>query len=245
MAFNTKDIRTESSGKVNKTIRPGNVHAKILRLSLQPQKSNPANEYLLMHIESEPIGGDFEGFWYDTQDQSKGRAKGQVGRVRVSQYAYTDGVTKTGRKKNKIFDMVSDIARLADALGVRAELNAIDGDENNFQKFIDDASKVLNNGKYLYLCLGGGAYINKDGIKDYVLSLPRYSRDYVGFEPMGTNPSRVAVFDYATFVEDNTGSDERNTSAETVVSWGSAPSVVAETAVPQNTGGWSPTEFEL
>lgn len=245
MAFNTRDIKTENSGKISKTLRPGNVSARILKLSLQPQKSNPANEYLVMHLESEPIGGDFEGFWYDPADQSKGRAKGQVGRARVSQYPYTDGVTKTGRKKNKIFDMVSDIARLADALGVRAELNAIDGDEKNFQKFIDDASKVLNNGKFLYMCLGGSAYINKDGMKDFVLHLPKYSRDYVGFEPIGTTPSRVAVFDYATFVEDTTGTQESSAPVESVVSWGAAPAATAETAVPQSTGGWAPTEFEL
>lgn len=243
MAFNTRDIRTEGSGKMSKTIRPGNVTAKILKLSLQPQKSNPDNEYLVLHVETEPIGGDFEGFWYDPNNQALGRAKGQVGRVRFSQYAYTDGVTKTGRKKNKIFDMVADIARLADALGVRAELNAIEGDEKNFAKFIDDASKVLNNGKYLYMCVGGSAYMNREGMKDYVLNLPKYSREYVGFEPAGTTPSKVAVFDYNTFVEDSTGAEDRSAPAESVVSWGSAPA--ADPAPAPATSGWAPTEFEL
>jgi hypothetical protein len=162
---------------------------------------------------------------------------------RFSQYAYTDGVTKTGRKKNKIFDMVADIARLADALGVRAELNAIEGDEKNFAKFIEDASKVLNNGKYLYMCVGGSAYINKEGMKDYVLNLPKYSRDYSGFEPVGTTPSRVAVFDYNNFVDDTTGTSDGGAVAESVESWGSAP---AESATPAPaTASWAPTEFEL
>lgn len=243
MAFSTKDIQTGGSGKIAKTLRPGNVTAKILKLSLVPQKSNPENDFLVLHLEGEPQGGDFEGFWYDPNNQALGRAKGQVGRVKFSQYAYKNGVTSTGRKKNKIFDMVADIARLADALGVRAELNAIDGDENNFAKFIEDASKVLNNGKYLYWCIGGSAYLKDDGNKDFTLNLPKWSRDYVAFEPVGTNPSRVAVFDYATFVEDKT-EQESPVRAESVVSWGSAEPAAAETA-PSPTSGWAPTEFEI
>jgi hypothetical protein len=93
------------------------------------------------------------------------------------------------------------------------------------------------------MCVGGSAYINKEGMKDYVLNLPKYSRDYSGFEPVGTIPSRVAVFDYNTFVDDTTGTSDGGAVAESVVSWGSAP---AESATPAPaTAGWAPTEFEL
>ena len=38
----------------------------------------------MLHVETKPVGGDFEGFYKDMADQSKGRYEGQVGRVRMT-----------------------------------------------------------------------------------------------------------------------------------------------------------------
>lgn len=235
MAFSTKDITASTgSGKISKTMKPGNHTAKILKLSLQRQKSNPENVYLLLHLEGEDQGADFEGFLYDPEKPELGRAKGQVARVKFSQFPYTNGETKNGRKKNVVFDLASDIVRLAEALNVREELDQIEGDEKNLDKYVEDVSKVFNNGKYLYFCIGGSAYIKNDGRKDYSLHLPKYSREYLGFEPVGSTPSRVAKFEFDRFVEDKTGVSETENKEEAVVEW------VAEKSAP-----WTPTEFEL
>jgi len=62
--LSTKDIPV-GGGKLSKTIKPGNILAKILDVSLQPLRSDENAFYLMLHLEGEDQGPDFEGFLYD------------------------------------------------------------------------------------------------------------------------------------------------------------------------------------
>ena len=53
---------------------------------------------ITLHVETEPVKGDFEGFYRDVNDQSKGRYAGQVGRVRYSPYPFKDTTLPSGRE---------------------------------------------------------------------------------------------------------------------------------------------------
>ena len=97
----TKDIQL-STGKTPKTIKPGNIKAKILDITLQPLKSDSEAFYLMLHLEGEDLGPDFEGFLYDKDMPSKGRAKGQVGKVRYSMYPYRMVLLKLVNLKTEI-----------------------------------------------------------------------------------------------------------------------------------------------
>ena len=196
----TKDIPV-SSGKTPKTIKPGNLNAKILEITLQPLKNDPQAFYLMLHLEGEDQGAEFEGFLYDKDNPNKGRAKGQVGKIRYSAYPYRDGVTKTGRTKNRDFDILRSLSEIANIAGKKEELDAIEG--NDIIDFVKKASKLLSSDQFYYWCIGGSAYMKDDGNKDFSLHLPRYDKNFKNFEPVGTEPSKVAKFDYATHVEDN------------------------------------------
>lgn len=199
--LSTKDIPV-SSGKTPKTIKPGNINAKILEISLLPLKSDPNAYYLMLHLEGEDQGPDFEGFMYDKENPNKGRAKGQVGKVRYSAYPYRDGVTKTGRTKNRDFDILRSLVEIATIVGKKEELDNLNAE--NIEDFVKQASKLLSSNNFYFWCIGGSAYVKDDGNKDFTLYLPKYDKNYKNFEPVGTTPSKVAKFDYAVHVEDKT-----------------------------------------
>ena len=232
--LSTKDLKV-ASGKTPKTLRPGNAIAKVLGISLQPQKSNPDAYFLVLNLEGEDQGPEFEGFLYDSDKPELGRAKGQVGRVKFSQYSYKDMTTKSGYVMKRDNQIVRDILSVAIALGVREQLDQIE--EQTIERFVDKASKILNNGKYLYWCIGGSAYMKDNGNKDYTLYLPKYDKNvttanFASVDHKGT----VTPFNSGVHVQDDT-----EQASQAVGSWGTE-----STATPEaKPAGWSPSGFEM
>jgi len=230
--LSTKDIQSTPKSK-SKIIRPGNVVAKINSIFLQPQKSNPDAFFLVINLEGEDMGPEFEGFFYDSNKPELGRAKGQVARVKFSQYSYKDMVSKAGYAISRDRQILRDIASLSDQLGVRKQIDNIEAE--TIEKFVEQASKILNNGVFLHWCIGGSAYLKDDGNKDYTLYLPKYNKDVttVNFATL-ENAQSVTKFNYDVHVQDDTKKDD-----EPVSGWGTeAPK---EEAKPS---GWTPTGFE-
>lgn len=231
--LSTKDITTGGSGKIPKTLKPGNTVAKILDITLQPLKSDPEAYYLMLHLEGEEQGDDFEGFFYDKDNPAKGRAKGQVGKVRYSMYPYRNGVTKAGKPKKRDFELLRSLVEIATIMNKKDQLDMIQTTE--IQDFVKQAAKILCTGEYFNWCLGGAAYVKDDGNKDFTLSLPRYDKNYKPFEPVGTTPSTVAIFNYATHVEDKTEAQAPSTAE----GWG------ASSEASSDAGKWTPTGFDI
>jgi hypothetical protein len=236
--LSTKDIQS-SKGKSSKTLSPGNVVAKITSIVLQEQKSNPDAYFLVMNLEGEDMGPEFEGFMYDNNKPELGRAKGQVGRVKFSQYSYKDMTTKTGYDIPRDRQILRDIATLADNLGVRNDLDDIQA--SDIQGFVRQASRILSNGVFLRWCIAGNAYMKENGMKDYSLHLPKYNKA-ITTPNFGSLESVITTFNPSIHVEDST------TEAEKVVdSWGKGSEPTAKTnGTSSSSGGsWTPTGFEI
>jgi hypothetical protein len=231
----TQDIQLGSggSGKTPKTIKPGNTTAKVLEITLQPLKNDPEAFYLIFNLEGEDQGPDFEGFMYDKDNPNKGRAKGQVGKLRYSLYPYRNGVTKAGKPRDRNTELLRSLVEFAEVAGKRTELNNIKA--QTIEDFVSQASKILSGDQFYYWCIGGSAYIKQDGNKDFTLSLPKYDRNFKNYELAGTSPSTVAVFNYASHVEDKTEAAKEETSG-----WG-APAI---TPVEEK-GAWKPSGFDI
>ena len=231
--LSTKDIQSQKSGggKTPKIFKPGNIKAKVNSIFLQPQKSNPDALFLIMNLEGEDLGPEFEGFLYNSEKPELGRAKGQVARVKFSQYSYKDMVTKSGYPVPRNRQILRDIAALADALGVRDRLDDLP-ETNDWDVFIGQASKVLNNGEFLHWCVGGNAYLKDDGNKDYTLYLPKYDK-MVTTVNFSKNADDVTKFSYDKHVQDDTKKAE-----ETVGGWEAKPAA-------EKSAGWTPSGFEL
>ena len=109
---------------------------------------------------SEPVKGEFEGFYKDMQDQSKGRYEGQVGRVRMSPYPYKDATLPSGREVNRDQEVLKSMIFLSEQLNKRDELDSIEAD--TIESFMNQASKVFSNTDFFNACIGSREWESKN-----------------------------------------------------------------------------------
>jgi len=215
--LNTDDVKT-SVGGVPKIIQPGNILCKINSIALKPFDLKPeANGYyVVLNLEGPDLGKDFEGFFIDNDDHSKGRHKGQVGAVKASEWAYMDGETKSGIEVSRDAEILKFIKSLCAAL----ELPGRSGEtiEDLVEKF--NAEKPFAN-KFMEYCIGGREYIGKTGYTNHDLFLPKFIK---GGAPFGVK--NVIKFDPATHI--------RKKKVDTVTEFASDASIDTPAASPGN-----------
>jgi hypothetical protein len=174
-------------GGLNKVIQPGNVTAKINSVELENFKFIEGAYHLVMNIETEPIAG-FEGFAIDPQNPSLGNYKGQIGKVKASQYAFADGTTKSGVKVERDRSMLIFLKNLCNALGCEDWFKA----QNNKHETIESFVMAFNNerpfdGIFLDWCIAGKEYMNKQGYIAHNLYLPKSMKAAYAFSAKGSN----------------------------------------------------------
>jgi hypothetical protein len=199
--LSTKNVKTE--GKGSKTLEPGNVLCTITGVALKPFTFKPGGYEIILSLETKPVGEGFEGFFVDPQDQSKGRHLGQVGKVKLNQWAYADGATKTGVAISRNVTMMQDLKRLCVALGPNAAKWFDDQDDKHasieslFEAFVLDAPYK---GVFMNFCICGKEYLNKNNFVTHDLFLPKFSKTAVPFELEGTKPSKLNIFSPAEHI---------------------------------------------
>lgn len=171
MALSIDDL--PEGGGLNKVIQPGNVTAKINSVELEDFKFIANSYHIVMNIETEPIAG-FEGFAIDPQNPSLGNYKGQIGKLKASQYAFADGVTKSGIKVERDRNILIFLKNLCNALGCEDWFKA----QNNKHETIESFVMAFNNerpfdGIFLDWCIAGKEYMNKQGYIAHNLYLPK------------------------------------------------------------------------
>lgn len=191
----TKNVTT--AGKGSKTIEPGNVTCKITGVALKPFTLTAGGYEVILNLETKPMGEGFEGFFINPADQSQGRHLGQVGKVKLSQWAYKDGETKTHVPISRDVEMLKDLKRLCEGLGPVA-LKWFD-DEDNKHSTIESLFEAFNNSQpfkdtYMDFCICGKEYLNKQQYKAYELFLPKFTKVSNPYELENTKASKLAIF---------------------------------------------------
>jgi hypothetical protein len=184
MALSTTDLGTGGSGQP-KTITPGNHTIKLNNVYLDEFKFIPGAVHLMLNVETEPIEG-FEGFMIDKDDASKGHYAGQIGRVKASQYAFADGVTKSGVEINKDRSLLTFLQNFCKALGVSDWFK----DQDNKHETIEDFIKAFNNEKpfegiFFDACIAAKEYEGKSGYTNYDLWFAKGSKDGYAYVEKG------------------------------------------------------------
>ena len=199
--LNTKDM-SANSGRTKPVMGPGNQKIKINSITFDktPYDSDAYN--IMLHVETEPIKGDFEGFYRDMNDQSKGRYEGQVGRVRMSQYPYKDATLPSGREVSRDQEVLKSMIFLSEQLGKRDALDSIEAD--TIEAFMTKASELFTNSDFFNACIGSRQWENKDGYINDDLYLPRPSKDGVPVESidMDSSKSRLMTYDKSTHLRE-------------------------------------------
>jgi hypothetical protein len=191
MGLSTTDLGTGSGGA--KTIAPGNLVLKINSLELEDFRFIDGAYHLILHVETEPITG-FEGFMIDKDDESKGHYEGQIGRVKASQYAFSDGLTKSGIEVQRDKSILMFLQILSKTFG----FNEWFLEQTLKHETINDFINALNTeapfkDKYFEFCVSGKEYLNKTGYVNYDLWLPKGQKGKYAFCAIGDN--KVITYD--------------------------------------------------
>jgi len=250
--LSTKNIPT-STGRGTPKIQPGTQIVTILSVGLEPFTFVPGGYHIVLNVEGPDLGAGFEGFNIDKNDPSKGKHKGQVGKVKANQYAYADKDIKTKKgealKIERNIEMMKFLGELCTALGHGTWLDKQDGKhdtiEELFQHFNSD--KVFAN-KPLRVCIAGKEYVNGQGYTNYDLNLPKSTSKGVAIElaSVPEEKSRVIKFNEKLHIT-------KKTAAASVTKFGDEPVKTASTAAPVTKFGDEPvktakvknTDFEL
>jgi len=188
--LSTTDLGTGTG--MPKTITPGNHELKINGVHLEEFTFIEGAYHLIIDVETAPIEG-FEGFMIDKDDATKGHYAGQIGRVKASQYAFADGVTKSGIKVSRDRSIMIFLKNLSTSLDILPWFEA----QNNKFGTIEEFVKNFNDNapfKDLYLkwCIGGKEYMGKTGYLNYDMCLPKSANNKFAFGPANTGK----VLDY-------------------------------------------------
>lgn len=188
--LSTKNITEVKS--VSKTLVPGKQSIKINSITLG--KGYEANSYnVYINAEGPDQGEDFEGFLVNFNDKTGPRFKGQIGRIRLSQYAYNDGVTKTGVKVNRDQNILRGLMSLATALGKKEDLDTIES--NDIEDFVSQASTVLSGETFINAIVAGKTY-DKGGYTQYDLYFPPNKDNKYAYENMSVDSTDSKLITY-------------------------------------------------
>ena len=194
--LNTKDMQV-GAGKVRPLIGPGNNVIKINSITFDQTPFDTDAYNVMLHVETKPVGGDFEGFFKDKDNESAGRYEGQIGRVRMTPYPYKTTTLASGREIDRDQEVLKSMIFLSEVMNKRVELDTIEA--NTIEDFISSASKLLS-GTYFNVCLGSREWENKEGYINNDLYLPKLSKDGVPAEQLDKENSRLLSFNEGTHV---------------------------------------------
>lgn len=174
--LNTVDIKAGNS-PTPKTLQPGNSKCSINSIELEEFKYKPGSYYIMLHLEGPDLGPEFEGFFIDKDNETLGRHKGQVGKVKSSEWAYADGETKSGISIKRDDEILKFMKNLCTALDISNWLIAQNDKHDTIESLINafNVEKPFAN-KVIEYCIAGKEYLNKAGYTTYELFLPNFSK---------------------------------------------------------------------
>lgn len=184
-------------GGVSKTIKPGNVKARVYGISTSEATFKGVDKlFLHLHLETEPIGPDFQGFLIDKDDESKGRFVGQIGNVKSSGFGYDDNrKDKDGNIITKEDSVIMFLDSLCNEAGSTWVKDVIEGRKfNSMEEFIKGFNKELPiKDVYLNWCIGGTQDTDENGYPKYWLNLPKFEK---GFRLFATDENKSTLLPY-------------------------------------------------
>jgi hypothetical protein len=190
--LSTKDM-SAGSGGTKPVIGTGNHKVKINSITFDQTPYDSEAYNITLHVESEPIVGEFNGFLKDVNNPNGERYAGQVGRVRFSPYPFKDATLNNGNEISRDTEVLKAMVFLSEVVGKRAELDAIEA--NTIEDFMIKAAKICSQTGYVNACLGAREWENKEGYVNNDLFLPKRNRMGVPLEEVDAENSNLITFD--------------------------------------------------
>jgi len=192
--------KTDSEGNdnfINKSLQPGNTVIKVTRIYLDefPFEENAYN----LILEAQGVDLDnFEGFNIDNNDESKGKHKCQVGRIKSNQWAYVNKQLNDEITIIRDDEIVKFLRAFCFCTDTTDWLDSVDDKYETIEELVaafNDDYPFKD--KWLNVCIGGREYQNKAGYTAYDLFFPKFTRNGVPFESINIehSDSKVYTFD--------------------------------------------------
>ena len=210
--LNTKDM-TVGSGKARPLMGPGNSEVKINKITFDQTPYDSEAFNVNLHIEGRPQGDDFEGFFKDKDNESKGRYEGQIGRVRMTPYPYKSTTLASGREIDRDQEILKSMIFMSEVMDKRNELDAVES--NTIEDFITSCSQIFSGG-WFNVCLASREWENKEGYINNDLYFPKLSREGIPAEKLDVENSRLLKFDSSVHIrafvkkEDKTNTNSKS-----------------------------------
>jgi hypothetical protein len=195
--------------------------------------------FLVLHLEGPDLGPDFEGFFLDKDNESLGRHKGKVGKVKFNKFPYKDGQTKTGIVVERDADIIKALTNLLKEMGKQEWLESKDGKFDTIEDLIEgiNAEKPYA-GVMINYCIAGRQYLKQNGYTANDCYLPKWTRFAVPYESLTAVPSKLAKFDPAQHIdlptpvkafdtEDDMTTQDMSAAADSIMEDTSSPSTGA------------------
>ena len=181
------------NGGTKPVIGTGNHKVKINSITFDQTPYDSEAYNITLHVESEPVTGEFNGFLKDMNNPNGERYAGQVGRVRFSPYPFKDATLNNGNEISRDTEVLKAMVFLSEVVGKRAELDAIEA--NTIEDFMIKAAKICSQTGYVNACLGAREWENKEGYVNNDLFLPKRNRMGVPLEEVDAENSNLITFD--------------------------------------------------
>jgi hypothetical protein len=181
------------SGKEKPVMGPGNQLVKINSISFDQTPYDVAAFNIMLHIEGEPMEGEFQGFLIDVNQPEGPRYAGQVARVRYAPYPYKDAILPNGSEISRDTEVMKAMISLSEQLGKRSELDAIQA--NTIEDFMAKCNGIFASPLFINVCLGTREWENKEGYINNDLFLPKMSKDGIPVEAVDAPNSRLLQYD--------------------------------------------------
>jgi len=193
--LSTKDMAA-GSGKIRPVLDPGNQVIRINDVTYDQTPYDKEAYNIVLHVETNPVSGDFEGFLTDAEDQKSPRYEGQVGRIRFSPWPYKDAKLPSGREISRDTEVLKSMIYLSEVLNCRDELDMIEAE--TIEDFMVSVNKLFTGEKpseFFNACIGAREWENKDGYTNNDLFLPRMSKKGIPLEALEKENPRLLEFD--------------------------------------------------
>ena len=190
--LSTKDM-SAGSGGVKPVIAVGNHKVKINSITFDQTPYDMDAYNITLHIEGEPVTGEFNGFLKDMNNPNGPRFEGQVGRVRFSPYPFKDATLNNGNEISRDTEVLKAMVFSSEVVNKRVELDAIEA--NTIEDFMVKAGNVCSGTGYINACLGAREWENKEGYVNNDLFLPKRSKDGMPLEELDKDNSSLLTFD--------------------------------------------------
>jgi len=197
----------ETSGNYTpKQLEPSNQKIQIKNISLKEGffSEGPVKSYdLVLDAVGVDLGDDFDGFYIDNDNHSKGKHKGQSARIKASRFSYENKTIKGKDGKDFEIDRDQSIAtfviKIAKATGCDKWLADNDGKHDTIELFVKAFNETAKfKDQFLDSCISGREYYNKGGYPAYELYFDKFSKDGIPFaNPESKDAAKVTMFDHS------------------------------------------------